>query len=267
MAKTFEQLVGETRCRCRLLAAGLHDDELVAAEPGGEFGVREKSGDARRRRLQELVAGRVAVHVIDLLEAVEVDDHQRQLAVARLHGGDVVLQPVLEGGAVRQAGQRVEMRQEEDALLGGAPLAQVADREDPADRALRFGVARDDLDRDRAVVGPELRFEALRVAVAGIVEDLPDRRVDELCRHLRADQRADALVAVEDDIAVGEDAALDRGVGDVAELRLRFFARAARDHHRRNACADEQHDHGADEIAEDGRIDRLRRDRESSSTA
>ena len=107
--------------------AGLHDDELVAAEARGEFGVRQERGDARGGRLEQLVAGGMAVQVVDLLEAVEVDDHHRQLPVARLHGGDAVFQMVLERGAVGQAGQRVEMGEIEDALLGGAALAQVAD--------------------------------------------------------------------------------------------------------------------------------------------
>ncbi len=115
---------------------------------------------------------------------------------------------------------------------------------------------------NRTVVGAKLRLEALRIAVAGIVEDFPDRRVDEPCRTDRADQRADALVEVEDRRAVGEDEPLDRGIGDVLELRLRFLARAARDHRRGDAGADQQHHHGGDEIAEDGRVDRLRRDRD-----
>ena len=153
LGEDFQELVGEPRGRSRLVAAGLHDHELVAAEAGCKLVVRQERGDARGGRLQKLVAGGVAVDVVDLLEAVEVDDHQRQLAILRLHGGDVVLQPVLEGRAVRQTGQRVEVRKEEDALLGGAPFAQVADREDAADGAFRFGVAGDHLDRDRPVVG------------------------------------------------------------------------------------------------------------------
>ena len=96
LGEDFEQLVREPRGGVRLVAARLHDHELVAAEPRGEFVVREERGDARGGRLQKLVAGRVAMHVVDLLEAVEIDDHQRELAALRLHGGDVVLQPVLE---------------------------------------------------------------------------------------------------------------------------------------------------------------------------
>ena len=79
---------------------------------------------------------------------------------------------------------------------------------------------------------------------------------------LRPDQVARALVEVEDRRAVGQDQTLDRGVGDVAKLRLGLLAGAARDHRRGNAGADQQHRHGGDEIAEDGRLHRLRRDRD-----
>ena len=127
LGEHLQQLFRQPGRRCRLVPAGLHDDELVAAEARGEFGVRQERGDARGGRLEQLVAGGMAVQVVDLLEAVEVDDHDRQLPVARLHGGDAVLQMVLERGAVGQAGQRVEMGEIEDALLGGAALAQVAD--------------------------------------------------------------------------------------------------------------------------------------------
>ena len=163
LANTSSSFSASRAGRGRLVPAGLHDDELVAAETGGELGVRQERGDARGGRLEQLVAGGVAVQVVDLLEAVEVDDHDRQLAVARLHGGDAVLEVVLERGAVGQAGQRVEMGEIEDALLGGAALAQVADRIDAAHRAVRMRIADDDLDGDRAFVRQHLRLEAVEV--------------------------------------------------------------------------------------------------------
>jgi len=55
---------------------GGHDDELVAAVPAHDV-VRAHVLPARLRQLHEdLVAGDVAVHVVDPLEAVHVD-HQR----------------------------------------------------------------------------------------------------------------------------------------------------------------------------------------------
>ena len=55
---------------------------------------------------QEVVAGGMTERIIHLLEAIEVEVEQRHVALAgqdRLHSLD-------KGGAVRQAGQRVEPR-------------------------------------------------------------------------------------------------------------------------------------------------------------
>ena len=245
LGEDFEQLVGEPRGRSRLIAPGLHDHELVAAEARCELVVRQERGDACRGRLQKLVAGGMAVHVVDLLEAVEIDDHQRQLAVLRLHGGDVVLQPVLEGGAVRQPGQRVEMRQEQDALLGGAPLAQIADREDAADGAFRSRSCarspRPGSGRRRRVSCASKRSRCGRRYSRGSARPAsrPAWRPASGPTSVRTLSLMSRIVD-----AVGEDQSFDRGVGDVPELRLRLLAGAARDHRRGRAGSDQQHRHG-----------------------
>ena len=74
------------------------------------------------------------------------------------------------------------MREEQDTLLGGAAFAQIAHGEDSTDRTVGFRIAGDHLDRDRTAVREKLRLEALELAVAGIVEDFPDRRADASCR-------------------------------------------------------------------------------------
>ena len=64
----------------RRLVAGLEDDrELVAAEPGERVVVAQELLQARADLAQHLVAGVVAERVVELLEAVEVDQEQRQL--------------------------------------------------------------------------------------------------------------------------------------------------------------------------------------------
>ena len=58
-------------------------------------------------RLEELVADPVPVHVVDLLEVVEVNEHQRQ-SLPRLDGVlDRVWQMLFEPVAVWQQGQRI----------------------------------------------------------------------------------------------------------------------------------------------------------------
>ena len=261
LRKNLEQLVGEMRCTVGLVLSGLDNDELVAAEARGELVLGEKPGDALGGGLQELVAGCVPMHVVDLLEPVEVEHHQGHLAVARQSGGDFVFQPLLERGAVRQPRKRVEMRKVHDALFGRAPFAQVTHGEDAPDGTFRLRVAHDDFHRDGGLVRDELRLEALRRAVAAIVDDLPDGGVAQRRRATRPNQPPHAFVEIQHSAPVSEDEALDRSVGDVAELRLGFLAGAARNHGGRNAGADQKHGHGGNEIAEHGGLDCFRRDR------
>jgi len=52
--------------------------ELVAADPGGDVGLAQDRAHAARHGGERRVTGCVAVAVVDLLEAVEVDDDQRE---------------------------------------------------------------------------------------------------------------------------------------------------------------------------------------------
>ena len=124
----------------------------VAEQPGGD-------------RLQQLVAGLVAERVVDLLEAVEVDEERGGLGAAAPGAGEHLLDAVEDQRAVGQPGQRIVQRLVADAL----EQPRVADR----DRGLA---------RDTAEASGEL----------GVV-DHALRSVDDI-----ADHEADALV-VDDD--------------------------------------------------------------------
>ena len=64
------------------LVAGVeHDRELVAAEPRERVAGPQRLLQARADLAQHLVAGRVPERVVELLEAVEVDQQQRDVAV------------------------------------------------------------------------------------------------------------------------------------------------------------------------------------------
>ena len=68
----------------RRLVAGLeHDRELVAAEPRERVVVAQQLLQPRADLAQHLVAGVVAERVVELLEAVEVDQQQRELVAVR----------------------------------------------------------------------------------------------------------------------------------------------------------------------------------------
>ena len=56
---------------------------------------------------QQLVAGRVAHRVVDVLEPVEVEHHQRARALGRLVGAEDAFEPPVHPVAVGEAGQRI----------------------------------------------------------------------------------------------------------------------------------------------------------------
>ena len=96
------------------LVAGVeHDRELVPAEPRERVAGPQRLLQARADLAQHLVAGRVPERVVELLEAVEVDQQQRDVAVLVL---ERLGQPVQQVAAVAEAGQVVGDR----VALGGA---------------------------------------------------------------------------------------------------------------------------------------------------
>ena len=66
----------------------------------------------------QVVAGLVAEPVVDLLEAVDVDDHHRALAAVAGGEGDVLVELGAEAAAVQQPGQRVVVGQVAQLGLG-----------------------------------------------------------------------------------------------------------------------------------------------------
>ena len=78
--------------------------ELVTAQAGYQVGGAQAALDAPGRAPQDLVADVVAHRVVDRLETVEVEEHERQLRA----GLGVALQLPLEGSPVGEPGERVD---------------------------------------------------------------------------------------------------------------------------------------------------------------
>ena len=135
LGQAGDQAAGQLRRRRRLHGAGLHDDELVAPRARRVAHADRAAPQALRNLLQQQVAGTMAVAVIDLLEAVEVDEQHRQGMAGALRRGQRPGQAVMQHGPVRQAGQRVVVRQEADLLLGRQARADVAQRRHPGGAA------------------------------------------------------------------------------------------------------------------------------------
>ena len=64
------------------------------------------------------VPGGVAADVVGLLEVVDVDEQQRERAIPLAGDGDLLVELVLEGAVVPEAGEAVAERVEPRAVVG-----------------------------------------------------------------------------------------------------------------------------------------------------
>ena len=101
-----------------LVGAGEQQDELVAAV-AGDLVVRpqlalQRAGDAA----QQLVAGGVALGVVDALEVVEVEDHGAERVAVAAGAGDLLADAQLHRAVVEDARERVGAGDVLDVLVG-----------------------------------------------------------------------------------------------------------------------------------------------------
>jgi hypothetical protein len=93
------------------------DDELIAAHADHDVVAAHRFSDSLGDRLQQFVAGLVTVRIVDVLEAIQVEEQngQRQAALPRfLHGFGQMRREVQ---TIRQAGELIVMREAIQALL------------------------------------------------------------------------------------------------------------------------------------------------------
>src|SRR5476651_1905246 len=67
------------------------------------------AGELARHRLEQGIAGGVAVLVVDRLEAVEIDEQQRRLALVALQIGERALELALEAAPVEDIEQWIDV--------------------------------------------------------------------------------------------------------------------------------------------------------------
>ena len=136
-----------------------HDDEFLAAEPADEIGAAHDAAHALGEMLQHLVAGVMAVGVVDRFEMVDVEHHQRQRA-ALMRGlveqsGEMRLEiaPIVEAGQRIDGGELDRRLQIGAQAVGVALAAQLAahagDQLVAVDRAARYSRSRRDRGRAR----------------------------------------------------------------------------------------------------------------------
>ena len=84
---------------------------------------RKRAAQARRHFLQNQIAGVMAERVVDLLEAVEIDQQHGEALLIAMRAQDRLLQPIEEQRAIGKIGERVVIGQVGDALIGQVTLA------------------------------------------------------------------------------------------------------------------------------------------------
>src|SRR5207245_4215535 len=118
-------------------------------------GVRGAGGlyDPLRDRLQQPIARLMAEGIIDVLEVVEVEEHDRHRALAALGEGQRVLHAIAEQIAVGEQRQGIVERQLPQLLLERLALADVAEIErETLDRRILHEIAADALDHAALVL-------------------------------------------------------------------------------------------------------------------
>ena len=109
--------------------------ELVAAQARDDVAAAHAAGDAATDLAQRLVAHRVAQAVVDQLEAVDVDEQQREAALVALGLRQRMAEALGEEGAVEEPGHLVARRHRLDRadrvlqllLALAQAIAQLAD--------------------------------------------------------------------------------------------------------------------------------------------
>ena len=122
----FDHAQGDAGGRFGAGEMARQDDEFVAAEARHQVAVADGAQEAAGDHDQGLVAGAMAVEVVDLLEAVEVEHQQRMRGAGARRRGDRRVQAVDELAAVGQAGERILHGEFARARFGGEPLARFA---------------------------------------------------------------------------------------------------------------------------------------------
>ena len=111
-ARTRERrLFGQRLRPVRHVGAADHDGEFVAAQAGDQARPVDQRAQPLGDRAQQLIAAGVAERVVDLLELVEVQHQQRDLALRRFRLGEPRSQVLVQRVAVGEAGQRVVLGQ------------------------------------------------------------------------------------------------------------------------------------------------------------
>ncbi len=228
----------------RAVEVGEDDGKLVAAQPrevqarffqcrpgeqvAGAQLFFQSSGDG----LQKIVAGTVPEGVVDPLEAVEIEEQQRHLALGATRPQQFQVELLEEALPIRHAGQRVEVRQAPYLLLVELLQGDVTHHHDHGFRTTRCDAPFIVMDAvgHRQLVHHRLQIATLAGALHATQNDLGNVARQDL-RHLAAEEvvRRDVglgaetrLVVEVDAVAIHQEDHVRHGAHDRCLLLLQF---------------------------------------------
>jgi hypothetical protein len=118
---------------------GQDDGEFVTAHAICPIGAPQRGRQQLAEAAQDAVATRMALAVIDRLELVEIDEHQRQRRPVAHGGLDLTVELLVEGAMVAQPGERITQRVGQCGLVTDLELRLTGD--DRGDGARHHGGA------------------------------------------------------------------------------------------------------------------------------
>jgi len=122
------KLVNEFHHLPAAVGSGQQHNELVAAEPADDVAFAQPLAEALADRPQDQVPAGMTEGVVDLLEAVEIDQKQGQTPAAASASAETLPQAFLEQQPVGQIGHPVVVGQVQHVPLGPRTLGDIASR-------------------------------------------------------------------------------------------------------------------------------------------
>ena len=126
------------------------DGELVAAQTGDRVGAAQRLLQTRADLGQQPIADLVTERVVDVLEAIEIQQQHGHLLARPLRVFDRLLDPVVEQGAIGQPGQRVVQRHALELGFLQLAFGDIAQDRDADPFLVDLHAAEGGLDRERA---------------------------------------------------------------------------------------------------------------------
>ena len=104
--------------------ACLHDRKLVSAKPCHRIALADTRAETTGNFLQQIIADRMPQRVIDFLEMIKVEAKHGQASIA-VHSAKCLFEFLAKLRSIRQARQRIMVRQIRELFLGLPPCGYV----------------------------------------------------------------------------------------------------------------------------------------------